>query len=277
MNNMIFPVITEPEKGLPFYLTGVGCHYRQEHVKRPEGYPTFQWIQCYNGEGELLLGNDRYVIGPQQGIFLYPNVAHEYYEIKEPWEVYWIGFGGYLVEHLANTLGFQQSGVFHIINGDLVLAKIRHALTAAQSNDHFRGLECSTIVYELLLDLFKYISHSNDDSIQQQYFRLQPVFNYIEEHYSQVISLENLADTMNVSSQHFCLVFKNVVKIRPFEYLNQVRINKSKDLMFSDRNLEIKTIAKSVGYESTSYFCAVFKQIEGISPGQFRKLHGIIS
>jgi AraC family transcriptional regulator, arabinose operon regulatory protein len=275
MSNHIFPVVTEIEKGLPLYLTGVGCHYRQEHVKRPEGYPTFQWIQCYNGEGELLLRNDRYLIGPQQGMFLYPNVAHEYYEIKAPWEVYWIGFDGYLVEHLTNTLGFEESGVFHIINGDLVLGKMRRALTVAQSNEYFRGLECSNVVYELLLDLFRYISHSNDDSIQQQYLRLQPVFDYIEDNFSQVITLENLADTINVTPQHFCLLFKNVMKIRPFEYLNQVRINKSKDLMFAGRNLELKTIAKSVGYESGSYFCVVFKQIEGISPGQFQKLHGI--
>lgn len=274
MANNIFPVVTESEKGLPFYLIGVGCNYHQEHIKRPDGYLNFQWIQCHHGEGELLLEGNCYKIGPQQGMFLFPNVSHEYYETKEPWKVDWIGFDGYLVNNLANELGFHRSGVFHIGSADLILAKMRRALTIAKSNDHFKGMECSGIIYELLLDLFKYTSQSSD-SIQQKHFRLKPVFDYIDYNYAKVITLENLADTINVTPQHLCLLFKNTLKMRPFEYLNHVRINKSKDLIFSKRNLNIKTIAEAVGYESDSYFCAIFKEVEGISPGQFRKLHGI--
>jgi len=275
MSNMIFTIVTETEKKLPLYLTGVGCHYRQEHVKRPEGYPSFQWIQCHNGEGELTVGGHNYPIRPQQGMLLYPNVAHEYYETKEPWEVDWIGFHGYMVEDLVNGLGFKRSEVFYTINGEIVLSKMRRALKVAQSNDHFKGFECSGIVYNLLLDLFKYASRNIDDSILQQHLRLQPVFDYIEANYFRVITLEDLANTVHVTPQHLCLLFKNIAKSRPFEHLNHVRINKSKDLMFERRELEIKTIAEMVGFDNVSYFCAVFKQIEGISPGQFRKLHGI--
>jgi AraC family transcriptional regulator of arabinose operon len=275
MLNHIFPVINESEKMLPLYLAGVGCHYRQEHVVRPEGYPTFQWIQCHSGKGELLLRDQLFLIGPEQGMFLYPNEAHEYYEISEPWEVDWIGFGGSLIEKLVNQLGFERSNVFHIIHGETVLAKMRHALKLAQSNNYFRGLECSGMIYELLLDLYKYTSQSNDKSVLQQHSRLRPVLDYMEENFPGVITLEDLADTIGVTPQHLCLLFKNTLKIRPFEHLNRVRINKSKDLMFSERELEIKTIAKMVGFDNVSYFCAAFKQIEGISPGQFRKLHGI--
>jgi AraC-like DNA-binding protein len=275
MSNNVFPVISESEKGLPFYLIGVGCHYHQEHIKRPQGYPNFQWIQCHYGKGELLLEGNCYKIGPQQGMFLYPNVPHEYYEIKGPWKVDWIGFDGYLVNTLVNVLGFHRSGVYYVGNADLILAKMRQALTIAKSNDYFKGMECSGIIYELLLNLFKYTSHSSDDSIQQKNFRLQPVFDFIEHNYDKVITLEILAQTINVTPQHLCLLFKKALKMRPFEYLNHVRINKSKDLIFSKRGLNIKEIAGAVGYESDSYFCAIFKEIEGISPGQFRKLHGI--
>ncbi|HBF40167.1 MAG TPA: AraC family transcriptional regulator [Firmicutes bacterium] len=278
MLNHIFPVITESEKMLPLYLDGVGCHYHQDRVVRPEGYPTFQWIQCHKGQGELIIKDQSYPVGPGQGMFLYPNETHEYFETNEPWEVDWIGFSGCLVESLVHQLGFNSSNVFSVLDGEIILAKMRHALQIAGSGDPFKGLQCSGIIYELLLDLYKYTSHnahSNDDSILQQHSRLKPVLDYMEENFSHVVTLEYLANTLRITPQHLCLLFKSTMKIRPFEHLNRIRINKSKDLMFARRDLDIKTISEMVGFDNVSYFCAVFKQIEGMSPGQFRKLHGV--
>jgi YesN/AraC family two-component response regulator len=104
---------------------------------------------------------------------------------------------------------------------------------------------------------------------------MQPVIDYIEANYNRVITLKELADVIKISPQHLCLLFKNTYKMRPFEYLNKVRISKSKDLMFAGGDLQIDNLAQMVGYDSSSYFCAVFKEIEGISPGKFKKLHGI--
>ena len=62
--------------------------------------------------------------------------------------------------------------------------------------------------------------------------------------------------------------------MRPFEYINRVRISKSKDFIINNSKMEINEIAKKVGYDNASYFCAVFKKMEGVSPGKFKKLHG---
>ncbi len=109
--------------------------------------------------------------------------------------------------------------------------------------------------------------------LQQKQLKLRPVIDYINTHYDQILTLEELADIMKITPQHLCLLFKNIMQIRPFEYLNQVRINKSKDFLINNFDLTIGEIAKMVGYDSTSYFCFVFKNIEGFSPGAFRKRH----
>lgn len=275
MNQMLFPIITETERQLPFYLTGVGCHYLQEHVNRDQGYPAFQWIQCHHGEGRLLLDGNIYPVKPQQGIFLYPDIAHEYYGVTETWEVDWIGFDGQQVAPVIKTMGLGESGVFYVNQADLLLNRVRRVLAVAQSGRPFSGLECSALVYELILDLFKYTSFNQEDSMARQHSKMQPVLDYIEVNYSRVITLEELAATIKVTPQHLCLLFKNTYKIRPFEYLNKVRVSKSKDLMFTRRELQIQDIARMVGYDNVSYFGAVFKEIEGITPGKFRKLHGI--
>ncbi|MBZ4644560.1 MAG: transcriptional regulator, AraC family [Clostridia bacterium] len=273
---MAFPIVTDNERKLPFYLIGVGCWYSQEDVIRSDGYPNFQWIQCHRGEGELVLEGKTYTVKEQQGMFLYPNEPHQYYAVKKPWEVDWITFGGSQVESFVRTMGIHQSGVYSVVNGGSILSKMRKALSTVQSDNTLKGLECSAIVYDLLIDLFKFISKNHDDSVQHQYSRLQPVFEYVENNYYKVITLNDLAAAINVTPQYLCFLFKKIMNMRPFEYINNVRINKSKDLLMGKPELEIGDISRLVGYDDVSYFCAVFKKIEGVSPGNFKKLHGVI-
>ena len=54
------------------------------------------------------------------------------------------------------------------------------------------------------------------------------------------------------------------------EYIKNLRIKKAKELM-TETDLSILEIAQRVGYEHNSSFTRVFKEIEGISPAQFRK------
>lgn len=270
---MIYPVVSENERKLPVYVLGTGCRYKQEHVVRPNGYPDFQWIQCHSGEGELRFNGCNYTVKQQQGMFLPPNVPHEYYATQEPWIVDWISFGGRELESLLNTIGLNRYGVFYVTNGEAILSKIRKAYAILTSEDALKGFECSTLMYNILIDLLKYISIGNDRSMEQQYLKLQPVFEYVNSHYSDMMPLEDLANVIHVSPQHLCYLFKKAIKIRPFEYINNVRINKSKSLLLQNTELKIQEVAELAGFNDVNYFCSTFKKIEGISPNQFKKLH----
>jgi len=50
-------------------------------------------------------------------------------------------------------------------------------------------------------------------------------------HLADQIGIEDIADTMNITSQHFCLLFKSIMNQRPFEYLTSLRINNAKNLL----------------------------------------------
>lgn len=271
---MIFPVVTEADRQLPFYLLGVGCYHLQEHVLRPNGYPSFQWIQCYRGKGELILGDKSYLIDSNQGIFLYPSVPHEYYALEDPWEVDWITFGGSQLEQILQHLGFYECGIFRINQGEHLLAKIRQILNTALSGSILKSLECSSLIYELLIDVYKNTSQRSEDSMEGQHLKLQPVITYIEENYHKSLTLQEMADTIRVSPQHLCYLFKTILKIRPFEYLNHLRITQSKELLINRRELQIKEISALTGFDNVNYFCYLFKKLEGVSPGDFRSLHG---
>ncbi|WKL03283.1 AraC family transcriptional regulator [Paenibacillus amylolyticus] len=72
------------------------------------------------------------------------------------------------------------------------------------------------------------------DTVGQQYERLKPVLDYIEQHYAEEITLPTLAGLICVTPEYFCHLFKKTTGIRPISYVNQVRVNKSKELLLDN-------------------------------------------
>ena len=105
------------------------------------------------------------------------------------------------------------------------------------------------------------------------YSRLTPVLNYIEEHYAEAITLKELSELLGVTPQHLCTLFRKIMNTRIFEYINLVRIKKSKEFLLDQPGIAIRDVAHTNGFEDVSYFCYIFKRIEKPTPGDFRKLY----
>ncbi|MFA9396760.1 MAG: AraC family transcriptional regulator [Clostridiaceae bacterium] len=272
MRNLTFCLITEKEKSLPFYLAGAGVNYNQDHMTRPNGYPDFQWIQCIKGKGELILKNKRYTLSQGMGMFLFPNEAHEYYPADEDFIVSFFSFNGYGVLDLLSNLNIKNSNIFNISNPEIILYKINNIYKLSISSISFKYLNISVLTYELLLDLYKSISNENDFSAASKQDKLGIILTYIDKNYNKDISLEDLAILINVTPEYLCILFKNLLSIRPFEYINKFRINKAKEILAKDKNISINKVASICGFRDTSYFCYIFKKFNGISPGNFKKI-----
>jgi AraC family transcriptional regulator of arabinose operon len=209
-----------------------------------------------------------------QGFCLFPDVPHHYYATEEPWEVHWLSFRGEMSDMLFRQAGIVRSGTYTLADPDMIVTHMKTIFAMTQSGRSFLGLECSKLLYMLLLDLMKVIVVSSY-SVEQHYVKLLPVFQYIEANYSSPIAIRDLADCIEVTPQYLCLLFKKAMKLRPMEYVNRERINRSKELMFKEGSIKMQEVARRSGFESPSYFSSVFKRLEGLSPEQFKKIHGI--
>ena len=98
---------------------------------------------------------------------------------------------------------------------------------------------------------------------------------YIETHYQEKITLEQMAKLIYLSPAHFSRVFHKEMG-EPFNaYLNRIRIEKSKELLAHD-GLRLTDIAFAVGFEDQSYFTKVFKRFVGVTPNFYRdKIHAL--
>lgn len=95
---------------------------------------------------------------------------------------------------------------------------------------------------------------------------------YIAEHYSKVIRLDDVAKVMGFSKRHFTRLFAKYFNTTFTEYVNTYRIDQSKALL-AETDIPIEQIALNVGFNSYSYFCTCFKQNCGTSPRVYRIQH----
>lgn len=91
---------------------------------------------------------------------------------------------------------------------------------------------------------------------------------YIGLHYGEPVSLQSVADELNISSGYLSKCFKNVEEISFTEYLTNVRLEAAKKLMRENKNT-ITEIAYLVGFSDPNYFGKCFKKNEQISPKEY--------
>ena len=92
---------------------------------------------------------------------------------------------------------------------------------------------------------------------------------YIEEHYTEELSLGQVAAAVHTSPFYFSKLFKRATGINFTEFVSRLRTEKAKNLLL-DPNLRVSEIAYAVGFQSLTHFNRVFKKIVGQSPTKYR-------
>jgi AraC-like DNA-binding protein/quercetin dioxygenase-like cupin family protein len=104
--------------------------------------------------------------------------------------------------------------------------------------------------------------------------KISEVAKYINNNFFNNITLNDLSQTFHVSPFYLSRTFKEVTGFTFIEYLNSTRIKEAQRLLIKS-NLSVTEIGEKVGFESTTHFGRVFKNISNTSPLQYRKLHSI--
>ena len=93
---------------------------------------------------------------------------------------------------------------------------------------------------------------------------------YIDENYSESITLDKLAEIAHVNKYYLSHSFKNEYNFSPIDYLMKRRITEAKALLTST-DFSLTQIAEQIGFGSLPYFSKCFRKVEGTSPNEYRK------
>lgn len=92
---------------------------------------------------------------------------------------------------------------------------------------------------------------------------------YVHHHYSEELSLKQIADLAGLSENYFSSLFKQEMGENLITYINRVRIQYAKEMLRSG-TMKVYEIAEKVGYRNTTYFSTMFKKITGMSVSEYK-------
>lgn len=261
-----FPII-RGEKDLPLFLGNMGQWVRQDHMIRPEGLSVHQILYCTRGSGTLVLDGTRVEIPPCTGVFLPADIPHEYYPNGDVWDIHWVVPAGYAAEDILRQFGLDRPKISELRDVGTLEHIFRKMHDAIRADSFFGNYRASGFLYDFLIEYYRQISSGGASPSSSP--ALTKAVDHINSAFRSEITLDELSGISGVSRQHLCLLFRNILRMRPMEYTARRRIQAAKELL-TGTPMSVESIAEEVGFGSESYFCKQFRRYEGITPTAFR-------
>lgn len=173
--------------------------------------------------------------------------------------------------------------VFHVRR--VVLELYNTILNDLQSKSHSTGSYCIGVDHRKDLErlnsiesiriwfeqnIMRFIERSEDKSKSGEIKIIKKIKRFIRENYEKDITLNLLSEKFFLNPSYLSDLFKMETGQNFLEYLTQVRVERSIELM-QDLRLKVYQISRMVGYDSPTHFNKLFKKITGITPNEYRK------
>lgn len=232
-----------------------------------------------SGKGTLTAadsaGTDHtYTISAGKGFFIFPGQVTSYYaDEKDPWTYMWLEFDGIKVREYLRSAGIDiHAPVF----------KPRSAQSAASVRDEMLYI-CDhseapplCLIGHLYLFLNALITASarytapKENRLKDYYIR--EAIAYIEQHYQENMSVEDIAAACGLNRSYFGKIFKDATNMAPQEFIIHYRMTKAGELLKTS-SLPVSAISALVGYQNPLHFSRAFKNFYKEPPSTWRIRH----
>jgi len=135
-------------------------------------------------------------------------------------------------------------------------------------------LQVKSLLNLLLINLVRNFNYSDQEiSVNSLQFKsLQHILNYIDEHFTEKLYLDELAEKAGMSPNYFSSFFKKISGISLWDYISNKRINMAVQLLRENGlGKNILEIATLCGFNNTTHFNKMFKRITGMTPTEYKK------
>ncbi len=185
----------------------------------------------------------------------------------------------YLKQSVVETKNLRGYEVLDLVisAGTLFIMQVKCENQKQMNDDYVKRCEQSNSIQMLFEQLNAiHIAVINILQIEHDNDILRPIRiakNYIQNHYQEQITLEQVSDVVGLSSSYFSALFKKEVGEGFAKYLIHIRIEAAKVLL-RESTLSVSAICKEVGYNDSKHFTSTFEKAAGLKPSAYRKLYG---
>lgn len=274
---LLCQTILNKNEHLPFYISvGIGKHYTDLtscKISYAESLQALQQSQKHKHQNHFLHFHDLQSI---DGLQMQHNQWQEDQVFSE------VALGRTDSALFAFDEWFKEAQVqchnsFDTLRGQLIafligFGRFRNALNSSFYTDLSTLLKCETpealryTAHRMLINLCHLIPSLKQKQINSL---IQKADAYMEKHFDQDLSLEEISKVVNLSPFYFSRFYKDETGVNYINRLIDIRIEKSKALLL-ETDLPIKDLSVRVGYIDSNYFSKLFKKMTGYTPTEFK-------
>lgn len=264
-------IYSPSKQALDMFLYPMQCgsfSYLPGYSLTRDSFDSFLLMYVQKGELSLTFEGNTRLVTAGSFILLDCYKLHSYSTTKG-WECLWCHFDGITTRAYYNSVVSRLGNVFSMPDTTPVLTKLTAILKIFSSGSPVREPLLSKYLTDILTEFLLYTPTSIHT---RSYTNItEEIITYINEHFRENISLEDLASHAGLSQYHFIRIFKKETGFTPHEYIINTRIATAKYLLKNSR-LSVKDICFTTGFSCESVFCSAFKRHQGMTPAQYRAL-----
>lgn len=242
-----------------------------------------EFIYIKKGSGVIVIDGNEHIVNAGDIAFIIPGMVHGIFQLgADSMEYENILFDGKLFS--SSTDDFFDTFLLPFFSNTVEVPHIFRQGVAGyesvrkylDSNDNISshregawGLAIKGNLYLLLFDLVTLYEKKNDSSGKKKIDKLKPVIKYVELHYSESMTVAEMADIAGFSESHFMRFFKDTFGVSFVTYLNDYRLSMAARLLLATEDT-ILDISQQVGFENLSHFNRKFKAKYNKTPKEYR-------
>jgi len=253
-------------KSALFYGIAAGIYFcNEDYFVERKSFDSYLIILLKKGRMRVNYNNRQFYAKENDLIFLNCYKPHLYCAEEEV-QFSFFHFDGNSSSKYFDLLFNKYGCVFPLYESNPSPKLIHQVIEVIKNNindEHFISMTIHKILYELFL-----VTNSSKRMLDEQ---IRNAILYIENHFTEEITLETLSQRINLSVYHFTRLFKKYTGSSPYQYILDHRINYSKKLLHTT-NDSIENIAFASGFNSLSHFTTTFKKRIKLTPNQFRRI-----
>lgn len=238
---------------------------------RRQNLESFLFAAVIKGRGELNLDQETYAVSKGECFLIDCRLPHYYRSSEEePWELLWVYFNGATSHQYYDYFLSQSRNVFRLSSFERAVSAIMNIIEVNEGKSLNGEILSSKYIMDLLtLALMANTGVDQYDSALKN--KLMAVHNYIDDHFSEDLSLEKLSAQFYISKFYLTREYKRIYGMTIFQHIITARINYGKKLLrFSDKSID--DIAHLCGFNDQSYFARQFKKSENTTCFAYRKM-----
>jgi len=253
---------------VPLYVNGVGYYYRAgtANILRIDPFYRLQ-LTVYNPNPD----DDASVLKECQFVLHEPGVPYHFSEgLNYITGYYWAHFSGFYMKTLVRECGIEPRKVYTLREEQA--RSLQRDFDSLLREHHLQQSNYKNMSASLLLQILVKVGRFVSDTATQSRIRrkLEEPVIYINNHYTDKLSISKLAAMANLSERRFRQLFQEVYEMSPSEFILALRLNYACQLL-RDSGQSVAEIAEVCGYTDPLYFSRLFRKKMGVSPLAYRK------